>query len=138
MIMTRIIAAMIAVMILDASPKIMTVNAKKIRGDNNLFMDKIDFSNGVCAHLVTKPANKTAIVILIGSTNAFSIKCPFIMPLIKAAAIPITNKNTSKLCSTFFTEKGNNKTKIRIIINPIIIFSHQILYVLFFKNIFLV
>jgi hypothetical protein len=48
------------------------------------------------------------------------------MPLIEAAAIPITNKNSSKLCSTFFTENGKNKTKIKIITNPIN--SYQILF----------
>ena len=45
MIITSTIAAMIAVITLEASPKMMTVNAKKIRGDYILLIDKINFSS---------------------------------------------------------------------------------------------
>ena len=58
----------------------------------------------------SKPAIKTANVILIGSSSAVKTKCPLHILETETAIIPHRNKNASKFSSTLCTVSGKKRT----------------------------
>src|SRR5690625_3642942 len=117
---TKIIAATIAVIILEINPSTIVNKAIKRRYGIAVLIHNTPDSIGFWNQRNNKPAISTANVILIGLINASFTSGQSSTWLTSIDKIPIINKNTSKFLSTSFVN-GKNKTRISIIINPAII-----------------
>lgn len=112
---TRITAATIAVIRLESSPRIMTSKAINKRYGFALLIPRIPFSSGALNQWNRSPATNTAIVMLIGWSNASLMSGQSITWLTKTDRTPIINKNTSRLRSTNFV-KGSKRTNNKMIV----------------------
>jgi hypothetical protein len=111
---TRRSAAMMAVITLEIKPSMTTTAKAKAFTPSLAIAALTAFLTAGRRNLNSKPATRTAAVILIGSRRPSLTSGHAHCALTVTASTPIVNRNSSRFSSTFFTRKGKRSTRSRI------------------------